>query len=486
MARLGRAKCPNCGASIQVHSHQHWAACSNCGTKSLVAQSGSAPLPPGQRSVSQGPPSSERAGSGAGGVIVIALALAVVVGVVVTVVVASSSDKVDRSARPSESRTGTSAAAEPSTTSSADPEGLRRLTSYRVLAAERPLLSDVDGDGMDDLLVQFSATMNGKGQSRYAAFSGKTGKLVWVTSPLENDHYTTTAAGSWLLLADGAGRLYGLHLRDGARAWTTALGAEGKQFCKAPEPNTILVGTADERLLVVDLRTGAQKPAPANATCRPAQTNSRTVPNLSRIMRAVQRQNGLNPNELAQLDEIHCGSLRVLGDAGSQVLADACTKLLGFEPESVEPFRIDEIRRFDENAWVLLGVRQPGVKVPMIGLARSGRVIWSKEVPDGSPMLAKEGAPRLVQVHGQTLAIGYEQKEHRGSHVTAIAADTGDRLWDVVLPTGGQSIQHLLVASGRLYATTQEAIVALDATTGRQLFVLGNGGRAQAYPWLPD
>ena len=487
MVRIASAKCPHCGAALRLDPKLEWVTCTYCGTSSFIAKPGStAPVPP-QHPVIHLDARAAARGIGTalvlilGSVAVIAVIVVVVIVVAVGAAVGTAVDAVNDFEESQRKRPLFTSGAKPG---SVDSAAAGQLTSYSIQGDRRPLLANVDGDGAPDLIVLWSSYLNGQSGWRYAAFNGNSGELIWITKSLGTAFYSYTAStsGSWLLLANDAGQLEGLQLKDGAKAWTTALGDKAEQVCEHPDPNTVIVVTKDQRKLLVDMRTGAQKTAAADASCRALQNNDRS----SSLRRHTLPAHLLSPGDAEGLDEYRCGATRLITGAGSRLVPDPCAKQLGFKPESVEKFGIRSIRRLGQTGWVLVGVRQPGSRVPMVGMATAGRVAWTVEVPEGNPLTAQEGEPALVEAVGTELVVGYELKDQKGWHVTSISGQHGRRRWDVALSTGDDDVEHLLVAPGRFYVATRGRVVALEAASGKELFAIGSEGRKQPMPKIPD
>ena len=170
---------------------------------------------------------------------------------------------------------------------------------------------------------------------------------------------------------------------------------------------------------------------------------------------------------------------------GLKVIEDPCTKLIGFDGGKVEGYSIGKIYRFKEGGWITHGIRQPGTAIPMVGLAKGGKLVWKLEVPEGNPMAARKSGTERITVLGSDVVAAYMLKEKEGWHVTAIDGATGKRSWDIALSTGDSPVYHMFTAGKSLYVATYSHVIAVDQATGKERFVIGSKGRKQPRVEMP-
>jgi outer membrane protein assembly factor BamB len=330
------------------------------------------------------------------------------------------------------------------------------------------MLADATGDGAPDLVVSHSYNEGSTTRYVYGGFNGRTGEPLWRTDDFGSTIFQTTAAidKDRLFIADSKGNLVAYALRDGKKQWQTSLGDKGERFCRAPEPDSVRVITADKRALVIDVRTGGQRPAADNTkgACSILPGNER--PNFS--PQPTGYPDGSGP---FGVEAWVCGSVRVMGDRNFTV-QDSCGPKMKINLNVIQGMNVGSILREGEG-WVLVGSRAPGTRSPMVGFVAKGKPVWTAIVPDGNPLEARAGTPSRVVIAGGLVVVPYGLEGH-GSRVAAFALDSGRRAWDVALEKGMDSVEELVASSDTVFVGANQRIAALSVKDGSARFEVGD------------
>jgi outer membrane protein assembly factor BamB len=455
MARLVVAKCPSCGANVKIDPQRDVASCSFCGASSFIQREGRPPLehPPNTRVIVVPRPSS------AGPILALA-------GVGAIVALGAGAFVALRTVRIPASSPGAQPSSHPA--SPLSPAKPPRNESVWIFTGRVPMLADATSDGASDLIVSFNYNEGGTTRHVYGAFNGRSGEPLWRTEDFGSTIFQTTAAvdKDRLFIADPKGQLFAYGLRDGKRQWQTSLGDKGVRYCRAPEPDSIRVITADKRALVVDVRTGGQRPAPVSdkGSCSVLPGNER--PTFS--PEPTGYPDGRGP---LGAEAWVCGSVRVMGDRNF-LLPDSCGSRMKVNPNVIQGMGIAFIVREGEG-WVLVGSKQPGTRSPMVGYVAKGKPVWTTIVPDGNPLEARAGSPNRIAIAGGLVVVPYSV-EARSARVAAFAIDSGRRVWDVALANGVDSIEEIVASSDTVFVGGDQHITALSVKDGGERFGVGD------------
>lgn len=452
VARLIVAKCPSCGANVKIDPHRDVASCSFCGASSFIQREGRpAPERPPNTRVIVVPRSSSA------GLLFALIGVFFAVAVGAGAFFATRGSTTSPSSRPVQ---GPSRGAPPAKPSPAESVG---IFTNRV-----PMLVDATGDGAPDLVVSFDYREGSAMRYAYGAFNGRTGEPLWRTEDFGTTIFQTTAAvdKDRLFIADPKGNLIAYTLRDGKRQWQTSLGDKAARYCRAPEPDSVRVITADKRTLVIDVRTGGQRPAAdsGKGSCSVLPGNDR--PTYS--PEPTGYPDGRGP---LGVEAWVCGSVRVMGDRNF-IMQDSCAPRMKLNPTGIQGMHIEFIVRHGEG-WILIGSKEPGTRIPMVGFVTKGKPAWTTNVPDGNPLESRAGSPSRIAVAGGLVAVPYFV-EARGPRVAAFALDSGRRVWDVGLAKGVDSIDEIVASSDTVFVGGDEYITALSVKDGSVRFGVGD------------
>ncbi|MCK6588308.1 MAG: PQQ-like beta-propeller repeat protein [Polyangiaceae bacterium] len=453
MARLIVAKCPSCGANVKIDPQRDIASCSFCGASSFIQREGNpAPQRPPNTRVIVVPRS-----TGVGPILVLA-------GFFVAAAVGAGAFFASRGASNPPSSPRSQGPVRPG--SPAKPSPAEELG---IFTARVPMLADATGDGAPDLIVSFDFREGGAIRYSFGAFNGRTGEPLWKTEDLGSTIFQTTAAvdKDRLFVADAKGNLFAYALRDGKRQWQTSLGDKALRYCRAPEPDSIRVITADKRVLVIDVKTGGQRPATDNNT----KTTCSVLPGNERPTFSPEPTGYPDMRGPLGVEAWVCGSVRVMGDRNF-IMQDSCGPRMKVNPNVVQGMYIEYIVREGEG-WILVGSKNPGTRTPMVGFVTRGKLVWTTVVPDGNPLEARAGSPSRIAVAGGLVAVPYIV-ESRGARVAAFDVGSGRRVWDVGLAKGVDSIEEIVASGDTVFVGGDEHITALSVKDGSVRFGVGN------------
>ncbi len=445
MARLSNGRCPKCGAAVPLEPSSEHATCGYCGATAFVQRTRAAPP---------------------GGVPVIvvsshfptllALALggfAVLVAAGAVLVVAASSDPAPAPVAVIAPRPVVPSMPAPLPVPAAPTPRPAERPELRVLSSPSArFVGAADGAGAQ-ILAAVALTTGSERTTAFAVFDGLTGVLRARTPALEvpSDALLAAAAGR-LVLATPNGQLTGYDLGSGDAQWTTALGDRVVAICEGDEAGSMLVTTADERRLALDLVTGRQ--TETHARCGSLLAASRAFDD-PRDRHDYQAPPGV--------EAYRCGGVTVMGSANFRV-PDACLARAHVNTDRLDGMVGHRLWKH-EDGWLVFGVRTPGTYVPMVGrLARGGRFAWKSEVPATNPLEAEQGGPRYAALAGDALVVAYDSGGAPRWRVTAFGVADGARRFTVPLEV--QALHGLEAAAGALFVHADEAILVLDPATG--------------------
>ncbi|HVJ20606.1 MAG TPA: PQQ-binding-like beta-propeller repeat protein [Polyangiaceae bacterium] len=444
------ASCPRCGAAVPFGQHGTLT-CTYCGTSFSPPARGAA-------AASSGLP----VGCIVGG---LALLLVVVAGAGVAFFTLGGSK-------------GKSASTVATTATAVPEKPEEPLTAAATKAKERPprpegnlapLLADLNGDGTADAVVAATVYEDKAVTRRYVAIDGRSGAVLWRSGDIGSDLFNSGAVleHGRLMVVNRTGKITAFDGRSGLEQWEQELGERVVAICKAKEPDAVRFKTADDRLVSLDTRSGNKTPVAGKPPCERANANQE-----DRFSRDIRdRSDSRAP---AGVKSVVCGGVRVMGDQNF-TLPEQCKAQFRVDPDGFAGMSARSLWQH-EGGLLVFGSKSPGTRVPMVGFAKGGKLVWSSEVPDKNPLEAREGAPDKVALDAGRLFVGYEpQSGDKPASVTAFDVGTGARLWHVALPGKLRSVRSLAAAGGAVFIGAGDNLVALGAADGKQRFLLGDG-----------
>ena len=454
MARLVAAKCPNCGAALRLDPRSQWVTCSYCSTSSFIQVQGQpAPVhPPGPLIVVEAPRGLNPA--------------LVVVPVVFAMVLCGAGASI-WAALSGPSKTSSVATSTHTAGTKSNPRSPARSNPDSVSASGRPLLSDVNRDGTLDAIVLVSRYENGATRTRLVACDGRSGEYRWTSDELGKSAHEIKNAifEGTLVVADDSGKLTGYRNADGGKLWSIAVGDKVERFCEAQAPGRARIRIQDESFEDVELSTGARHKVAGKPECKPANADERP----RELGHPRTWKSEVMPPEI---ESYGCGSTRFMG-TWNFVLEDRCAPRLKVDTERVAGFRPGNIGRTG-SGYLIVGNKSPGSRIPMVGFAQPGKLVWSSPLPTTEPLEFSEGSPTKLALSGDVVVLAYTYRSGSRARATAFQITIGNRLWDVEIDKAlGGRPEHLAASADAVFMVGNNALVALDLTSGKQRFLAG-------------
>lgn len=429
LARMPRAvslTCPNCGASLSAPDDATGATCSYCGqscvirgrTRFLQLQRPLPELPTGARVVVK-PINASRLAWLA---LVPLLGAAVAIGATIYGV---------RSARSSNSLV----------TPTATPRAGAPTEPPRWNEDGPPLLHDINGDGIDDI-VGLVRDLRANDQMHLAAYDGSSGERLWQSPSLggysEVYQGTTFLASNLVLRSNSGGVIRAFDASTGAPTWSTPLGEQILTLCTGPTPAEIDVLTRDDMVRRVVLATGAA----AGATPAPKGRPSRD----------------------------DCGKA---APVASTAQPDPTKETRSWKLYTLDGFKIrGAVHRGD--VVIVRGEKATGTSVPMIGRIAPDRtsMIWQAQVAAQHPLTSRSELEVTAMSKDLAFAV-YEASELPAPHLTAFSLADGARRWDVKAPGYSRGTSGIAVNQRAVLLSSGSTLQAFEIGTGKQLFAIG-------------
>ncbi|MBZ5708536.1 zinc finger domain-containing protein [Nannocystis pusilla] len=419
MARVIDIKCPTCSAPLQITPGAQQVTCKYCGGTSVIDRG--AARPAGGGTVVQAPKPNTAPLVLAG-----ALAGLATIGAGVALAVNTASVDLPAIAPPGAPATAAKGSA------AAVPDKLR--------FGDQPMLADVDGDGTIDVVGKVDQTGD---PYTIAAFNGRDGAILWQTEPLTKDAQDGSAKRAIvhgrLLSIDGLGKVQAYELRTGTPAWSTLLGEKAQRVCAGE--SLIVVETADEVRHGLDPPSGKKQTLDKKTPCTPVfSSDEEETPGYTMIGWWDFDKHRLDKNEVDGLS--------------------AHRALIPADPEAP---------RF------VLGSRDKGTSVAMVGAVAKRDVLWKDVVPGVDPLTTTVNVTTQQAAYADgRLVIPYNMKDSGGGvRMACFDARTGTRLWDVQVHKGSQVSSGIAVTADDVFYATWTELHVLSLKTGELRFRLG-------------
>ena len=311
----------------------------------------------------------------------------------------------------------------------------------------RPLASDLDGDGTEDIVL---VVRSGTDQQLLArAFSGTDWKKLWETPSFGSLSSLSGQLGLWLhedtvLIASGTA-LHAHDAKTGARRFTATL---PDRIAKASaNPGKVIVETIDEKLHLIDLKTGAVAQAATHGRPLAGDEGFEQIPDDERM-------------------DLEYDAFK---SEGLDVDGAFCPRELRLGPTECEHPR-----------GVAVAMRNKGSRVPyVVGYDRKTKaILWKSQVtPEGSVATADGGMGPRVEVLGERGLVSYQITSEK-PRIRMIGLADGKTYWDVPVdaqgPAATSSIDGVLQTESRIYVKVLTDLYVFAAKDGSRIAQVGS------------
>jgi len=451
MAKLVKTKCPECGARLEINPEADKITCEYCGGVSLVEDK--------KKKKDQPPPAAQTPGMPVQPVIRINTGASwtwlIYILIPIFMVFGIGGFSVFRACGSlGEAFQGFTPTSGPGSGSGTGQSFGERM---QWIGHKQPMLADVNGDGVMDLIgwIRFLNTSGGNSFDHIGAFNAIDGQRLWKTGPITDSsqlHNTKVAmSGDKILVGDTTGVLKAYSIYNGQVVWNGMLGERTDRIC-GDSQGFVRVETKDKRALKVNLMNGQITPAGTvqrDAICTGIQT-----------------------------DGAEDGLYSSLGGGTWNTGGIVNPKIVGMKVEKV---LIDKVSR----ATIALGYRRPGTGVPMAALYNSSAggkkgkkkitAKWLTVVPSVNPLTVEEDAPEVAAVSSGRIIIPYAmQNSEAGWRLSCIDLNGGRNLWDQPIPRSGTGdVDGLAVSDRQIFAAHWTYLDVFDLGTGQHQYTIG-------------
>ena len=317
-------------------------------------------------------------------------------------------------------------------------DGLTSFEQTMWRTNKKPLFTDVNDDGVRDIVGWVFVVSSGEQTVRIAAYDGATGEQIWRSEALTDaagaQQSRAAIADGTLIAVDHSATVHGLDLSSGQERWRGQLEDRAERICRTAA-GRIVITTATSQRTVVAPAAGTLGPAPAGDHC---QTD---------IDAAIRRRS---------FAPMATGALSSLG-----------------EDLDVDGMRVDHSWLVSSAGLTLhLGTRTLGTRVPMVAVTRTSGLVWRHTLPPTRPMAASTSVPETIACDGQRVVVPYEQRDstHR---LAAFALSNGQPLWDVAVPEDADEADLVVIDGGNVLVTHWVRLDVFDLATGAHRFRIG-------------
>ncbi len=419
VAKLVSAKCPHCGAPVQIPKDAEHVTCQYCAHSAFIARDRKTTPPASEPVIFVEP----RAGIPMAPIL-FAVGLSVMgLGMTVAFLVYGAA----------KTAKDTIGAALNSATSSV------ATTAQRVYFSDQPLPFDVNGDGTLDI-VGLSKTPGGA--AWLAGYDGRDGKELWRSVFLEKSQENSPAlhglAHDTVVVVDDLGKIQAYRAKNGQPAWAALLGERAQHMCQGD--GFVRITATDRTAHEFDLATGVKRPSDFKAPCQSVpQSRGDDGPGFRIIGWSDFAEYGL-PSLHSQKDMAAHRALVVS----------------------------------DHKLSFLLGSKATGSSVAMIAAAKNGKVLWKSLVPAVDPLTTKVNVTTQIAAYAAgRVVVPYSLNASNGVRMAAFEAETGQRLWDVPIHDKSQVSSGIQMSDKDVYYASWTALYVLDAATGKLRFRVG-------------
>ncbi len=419
MARLIEIKCPKCSAPVPIDADATSVTCRYCGGTSVIERAQTTRTPAATPAATPRTVAPAAPLNGLRNLVFGVIAIGAVGGV------GSLALKLANNAAPGGGGQGIAS----------------MLGGSSLHFSDRPMLADVNGDGVLDVLGKVRGPNS---TDMLASFDGNTGTELWRSAPLTKDAAEGGSLRGVLLgrfiAVDALGKVQAYDLRTGNPSWSALLGEKARSICEGA--GIIVIETDDDVRHGLDPATGKKRELAKDAPCAPVFSNERDI----------------------------APGYRIVGWTDFKKLG--LPEMSGIEGMTVHRALVPN----GPGPRFMLGQREKGTAVAMVAAVDGKKVLWKDIVPGVDPLTTSVNSLGIeaALIDGKLL-VPYALKENNtGMRLACFSVATGERLWDVQALPKDDKLHGLAVAPGRVFMTSWfDAAVALSLETGEVQYQLG-------------
>jgi outer membrane protein assembly factor BamB/DNA-directed RNA polymerase subunit RPC12/RpoP len=419
VAKLVSAKCPHCGAPVQIPKDAEHVTCQYCAHSAFIQRDPKTVAPPSQPVIFVPPRTGVPVAP-----ILFAVGLSVMgLGTTVAFLVYGAAET---------AKEGIGAALNSAVSSVA-------ATTQRIYFSDQPLPFDVNGDGTLDI-VGLSKTPGGA--AWLAGYDGRDGKELWRSALLEKSQESSPAlhglVQGYVIVIDQLGKIQAYRATNGQPAWAGLLGERAQRLCQGD--GFVRITATDRSVHELDLATGTKRPGESKEPCQSVPASSGDDGAGFRII------------GWSDFDEYGLPSLHSQSD-----MAAHRALVVG-----------------DQKLAFLLGSKASGSSVAMIAAVENGKVLWKSLVPAVDPLTTKVNVTTQTAAYAAgKVVVPYSLSGSEGVRMAAFEAESGKRLWDVPIHDKSQVSSGIQMSDRDVYYASWTALYVLDAATGKLRFRVG-------------
>jgi hypothetical protein len=315
--------------------------------------------------------------------------------------------------------------------------------------SERPLVTDLDGDGEDDVVAR--VRLGGGREETVVALSGKGWRELWRT-PLVGTRGGKLHPGGDAVLVSQGNELRALEPKTGAERW------------KAPLDDAVSLVLPRGDKVAVELRNGSTVELYL-ATGAPAENKAKPIKELPRHderlwLSNLGREFAPPAAALARLrfEMFYCPDAQLL--RGKTV-----TRTQGFITQRSTTYGC-KAQRALAFATAAKGTRFPF----LVGLGRGGKILWEERMTPPKTMETVAGTP-AADVSNDRAVVAY-QLSRGGAHLAAVELTGGKVLWQKNLAEGqvrAPRIRGVVLRRDRIYLRAGEELWVFGFAGGERL-----------------
>lgn len=315
--------------------------------------------------------------------------------------------------------------------------------------SDRPLVMDVNGDGVEDLVAR---VRRGAGREvAVVALSGKSWQELW-RHQVVGSRASKLHEGGELVFVSQGNQLTALESASGARRWMASV--EDGVSIVLPRGDRVAVLLRNGVTLELLMATGAPYEHRAKAITELTRDDSRLwVSNLGRDFPPPREA-----KERLRFEMFYCPD-------GMLLWGKTVTRTQGPITDKRTTYGCKAPRALS------FATQAKGTRIPyLVGLGRGGKLLWEERLTPPESLEAVSGTP-AADLHGDHAAVAYQLG--RGSSFLLVAELTGGKvLWRKALAEGqprAPSVRGVVLGRDRIYLRVGSELWVFGLTDGKRL-----------------